>query len=397
MDHHVSGRVTRSGRRASRPLGEIPSSALNSQRRLREVTKPPARQTAHSATQQSRVVSEAAIDRSDTQHDETSSEFPDWFYGTRSVRRNIWPPRGQGSSSPSSRHPHIPASTSLSTSTAPRSSEEQSAISFHGSPQRNPTSARSSTSQPTVTAPSSNATFSSIPPNTRTLTPPAAWQRPTTGLDPFLNDQVVDLTRPTGPAERATASVTSSSLGPSSRQHPSLPFETVSSLSLTPSGSSPKFPPASSSTHRLSPYSRVPFSSNTSRTSSAFPAEYSHLRREAQSLLQLADPTMPPLIPAILGDLDSSPEPPGDASEEIQKLFQNLPDIEIAPEDRANTPPQMSCKLMEHQKVALKWLKDQEKNRDKKGGLLAGMSLRCSLRCRLTNTKRIFSKFQYFC
>lgn len=120
-------------------------------------------------------------------------------------------------------------------------------------------------------------------------------------------------------------------------------------------------------------------SSNTNPTSSAFPADYSHLRRETQSLLQLADPTMPPLIPAILGDLDSSPEPPGDASEEIQKLFQNLPDIEIAPEDRANTPPQMSCKLMEHQKVALKWLKDQEKNRDKKGGLLAGMSLRYCL------------------
>lgn len=80
---------------------------------------------------------------------------------------------------------------------------------------------------------------------------------------------------------------------------------------------------------------------------------------------------MPPFIPHFEADLEPSPEPPGDASEEIHRLFQNMPEIEIAPEDRANTPLQMSCKLMEHQKVALKWLKDQENNRDKRGGLLA--------------------------
>ncbi|KAJ4424196.1 hypothetical protein N0V82_001062 [Gnomoniopsis sp. IMI 355080] len=80
---------------------------------------------------------------------------------------------------------------------------------------------------------------------------------------------------------------------------------------------------------------------------------------------------MPPFIPSFEEDLGSSPEPADDASEKIHRLFQNMPEIEIAPEDRANTPRQMSCKLMEHQKVALKWLKDQENNLDKKGGLLA--------------------------
>lgn len=59
------------------------------------------------------------------------------------------------------------------------------------------------------------------------------------------------------------------------------------------------------------------------------------------------------------------------AQEDIRKLLK-MPEIEIPPEQRADTPMQMSCKLMEHQKVALKWLKDQEKNRHKRGGLLAG-------------------------
>lgn len=59
--------------------------------------------------------------------------------------------------------------------------------------------------------------------------------------------------------------------------------------------------------------------------------------------------------------------------EDIRKLLK-MPEIEIPPEKRANTPIQMSCQLMEHQKVALKWLKDQEKIRHKRGGLLAGTS-----------------------
>lgn len=58
-------------------------------------------------------------------------------------------------------------------------------------------------------------------------------------------------------------------------------------------------------------------------------------------------------------------------AEDICKLLK-MPDIEIPPEQRSNTPREMHCKLMEHQKVALKWLKDQEKDRHKRGGLLAG-------------------------
>lgn len=59
------------------------------------------------------------------------------------------------------------------------------------------------------------------------------------------------------------------------------------------------------------------------------------------------------------------------AQEDIRKLLR-MPEIEIPPEERVTTPIQMSCKLMEHQKVALQWLKDQEKDRYKRGGLLAG-------------------------
>lgn len=59
------------------------------------------------------------------------------------------------------------------------------------------------------------------------------------------------------------------------------------------------------------------------------------------------------------------------AQEDIRKLLR-MPETEIPPEERVNTPIQMSCKLMEHQKVALQWLKDQENDRHKRGGLLAG-------------------------
>lgn len=58
---------------------------------------------------------------------------------------------------------------------------------------------------------------------------------------------------------------------------------------------------------------------------------------------------------------------------DIQKLL-NLPDIYYPPEQRKQTPRQMtnSCLLMEHQKVCLTWLLRQEEDKDKKGGLLAG-------------------------
>lgn len=66
------------------------------------------------------------------------------------------------------------------------------------------------------------------------------------------------------------------------------------------------------------------------------------------------------------------------AQDDIRKLLK-MPAIEIPPEERASTPFQMSCRLMEHQKVALKWLKDQENNRYRRGGLLAGRFLSIGL------------------
>ncbi|KAI1101828.1 SNF2 family N-terminal domain-containing protein [Jackrogersella minutella] len=54
----------------------------------------------------------------------------------------------------------------------------------------------------------------------------------------------------------------------------------------------------------------------------------------------------------------------------IQHLL-SLPDIDIAPEQRKGTPNAMSCTLMDHQKVCLTWLTEQEKDPNKRGGLLA--------------------------
>ncbi|ROW02910.1 hypothetical protein VSDG_01773 [Cytospora chrysosperma] len=61
-----------------------------------------------------------------------------------------------------------------------------------------------------------------------------------------------------------------------------------------------------------------------------------------------------------------------DHHENVQKLLV-LPDIDIPPRLRKQTPRQMadSCKLMEHQKVCLTWLVRQEEDKHKKGGLLA--------------------------
>lgn len=63
-----------------------------------------------------------------------------------------------------------------------------------------------------------------------------------------------------------------------------------------------------------------------------------------------------------------------DHHENVQKLLV-LPDIDIPPRLRKQTPRQMadSCKLMEHQKVCLTWLVRQEEDKHKRGGLLAGM------------------------
>lgn len=59
---------------------------------------------------------------------------------------------------------------------------------------------------------------------------------------------------------------------------------------------------------------------------------------------------------------------------EIQKLL-TMPEIEIPKKQRKDTPAAMSCKLMEHQRVSLCWMTQQEQDQHKKGGLLAGAYL----------------------
>lgn len=59
---------------------------------------------------------------------------------------------------------------------------------------------------------------------------------------------------------------------------------------------------------------------------------------------------------------------------DIQNLL-SLPEIDIPEDHRKQTPPAMSCKLLEHQKVCLTWLMRQEQDPHKKGGLLAGTSM----------------------
>lgn len=53
------------------------------------------------------------------------------------------------------------------------------------------------------------------------------------------------------------------------------------------------------------------------------------------------------------------------------KHLLRLPEIDIPPEQRKATPIAMSCTLMDHQKVCLTWLMEQEDDPKKKGGILA--------------------------
>ncbi|KAI1775418.1 hypothetical protein F4818DRAFT_441514 [Hypoxylon cercidicola] len=55
---------------------------------------------------------------------------------------------------------------------------------------------------------------------------------------------------------------------------------------------------------------------------------------------------------------------------EIQKLL-SMPEIDIPKELRKNTPAAMSCELFEHQRISLTWMRQQEEDPVKKGGLLA--------------------------
>lgn len=59
--------------------------------------------------------------------------------------------------------------------------------------------------------------------------------------------------------------------------------------------------------------------------------------------------------------------------DDVQNLLV-LSEVNIPPRQRKKTPNQMSCALTEHQKIGLTWLLEQENDRKKKGGLLAGMS-----------------------
>lgn len=59
--------------------------------------------------------------------------------------------------------------------------------------------------------------------------------------------------------------------------------------------------------------------------------------------------------------------------DDVQNLLV-LSEVDIPPNQRKHTPKQMSCDLTEHQRIGLTWLLEQEKDRKKKGGLLAGLS-----------------------
>ncbi|KAI1142039.1 hypothetical protein F5Y05DRAFT_213007 [Hypoxylon sp. FL0543] len=67
------------------------------------------------------------------------------------------------------------------------------------------------------------------------------------------------------------------------------------------------------------------------------------------------------------------PRPQASAESQNQHLqkFLKLPEIEIPRDKRMSKPPGMSCELLEHQKVGLTWLVQQEEDQHKKGGILA--------------------------
>jgi hypothetical protein len=58
--------------------------------------------------------------------------------------------------------------------------------------------------------------------------------------------------------------------------------------------------------------------------------------------------------------------------DDVENLL-NPSEVNIAPHRRKKTPKQMLCALTEHQRIGLTWLLEQENDRKKKGGLLAGM------------------------
>lgn len=70
-------------------------------------------------------------------------------------------------------------------------------------------------------------------------------------------------------------------------------------------------------------------------------------------------------------ELDYLSADPTKSAEEINKLLENIrPDEELPPEMREGTPDSMKFPLLEHQKLGLAWLKQQEES-STKGGILA--------------------------
>lgn len=75
--------------------------------------------------------------------------------------------------------------------------------------------------------------------------------------------------------------------------------------------------------------------------------------------------------PEINRYIDHIRHDPTKSLDEIKTLMENIrPDMEIPPEDREGTPPEMTYPLMEHQKLGLAWLKSMEEGSNK-GGILA--------------------------
>lgn len=60
--------------------------------------------------------------------------------------------------------------------------------------------------------------------------------------------------------------------------------------------------------------------------------------------------------------------------QEVIRALTNLPEVNIEPADRLQTPAAMTCELMPHQKLCLTWLVRQEES-ESRGGLLAGRQI----------------------
>lgn len=258
------------------------------------------------------------------------------------VRRGLWSRRGQNAS-PSTGSSRMPTSTQHAPS---RPLQEYRHASPYASLPRSRVLAGPSTPLATASAP-----WLADPYAQSLLSPSSSSHRLSASIDLHANHRQPVSARPAG--LNARVSCPTASRAPPSIHRPSLQPGTANS---------------------------VP------NTSSAAHAERLQLEMESTSSSQFARrPTMPSLPPVSQGKSNFTPEAqrnaldlldaalPDNAAGEIRNLFQNMPEIEMAPEDRAITPVQMSCKLMEHQKIALMWLKDQENNRHKRGGLLAGM------------------------